>query len=159
MKRPLISICWLALILAACGDKVSPEDQVRQFLSAATAAAEARDVLAIRELIAENYTDAGGRDKRNLVGLTTGYFLRHKNIHLFTQIGDIDFPVAGKAQVQVFIAMVGTPVSNAEALLDLRADLYQFDLSLMRNGDEWLLQKAEWQRANIDELLGTHQQD
>jgi hypothetical protein len=147
---------WLLLVfvlLSACGDKSTPEEQVREYLAVATNAAEARDVLAIRDLIAANYHDAGGRDKRSLVGLTTGYFLRHKNIHLFTQVDSIRFPSANRSRVQLFVAMAGSPVSGAQALLDLRADLYRFDLSLLREDEQWLLQKADWQRAKVDELF------
>lgn len=154
--KPFFVVAWLIIvivILSACGSDKSPEDQVRHFIATGVAAAESRDVLAFRDLVSDNYKDVGNRDRRSLVGLATGYFLRHKNIHLFTQISEISFPSVGQSQVKVFIAMAGSPVSGAEALLDLRADLYQFDLVLLREGDEWLLQKAQWQRASIDDLL------
>jgi hypothetical protein len=141
-------------LLSACGEKESREDKVREFLAAVIQAAEARDVLAVRELIADDYADADGRDKRSLVGLATGYFLRNKNIHLFAQIDAIRFPVAGESQVKVFVAMTGSPVTSAEGLLDLRADLYRFDLTLIPDDDDWLLKKADWKRVAIDEMLG-----
>jgi len=83
-----------------------------------------------------------------------GYFLRHKNIHLFTQIDEVKFSDPGKASLKLYVAMTGSPVKGAQALFDMRADLYQFDLMLAREGDDWLLQKLYWQRANIEDVVG-----
>ena len=149
---PLLILLLLAL--AACGDKHTPEEQVRHFIATGKATAEERDVIALSELISEQYGDASGRDRRALVGITTGYFLRHKNIHLFTQIEEITFPVTDVAKIKLYVAMAGTPVSGAQALIDLRADLYQFDLTLLKEGGEWSLQNASWQPASIEELVG-----
>ena len=150
----ILWVMFLCFMLLACADKESPEDQVRRFVAAGVMAAEARDVLAIRGLISEGYRDDGGRDRRKLAGLATAYFLRHKNIYLFTKINEIHFPVAGQSRVEVFVAMTGLPVTGAEALFDLRADVYRFELILINEDDDWLLKKAAWQRASIDDLLG-----
>lgn len=143
----------LVLMLLACGDKQSPEEQVRQFIATGKAAAEERDVIGLSELISESYGDQSRRDRRAVVGLVTGYFLRHKRIHLFTQIDEIRFLTEQSANVKLYVAMAGTPVSGAQALIDVRADLYQFDLMLINENDEWRLLKANWQRANIEDLL------
>ena len=148
----------ITLALSACSDKNSPEDQVRQYIASAVTAAESREALAIRKLISDKYRDESHRDRRRLVGLAVGYFLRHKNIHLFTQISEIKFPVPSpspkKARVKLYAAMTGSPVSGAQALLDIRADFYQFDLVLIRDGGDWLLQSASWQRASVEDIVG-----
>ena len=149
-----IFVILLSLVLSACGDKKSPEDQIRQFVASAVTAAESREALAIRKLVSEQYMDDGRRDRRALTALAMGYFLRHKNIHLFTQVSEIKFPVPEKASVKIYIAMAGSPVKGAQALIDIRADLYQFDLMLVRDGGDWLLQKLHWQRANIEDVVG-----
>jgi hypothetical protein len=151
-------LLFLAIVfsfaLSACTDKDSSEDQVRQFVAAAVTASESREALTIRNLISEKYKDENRRDRRRLVGLAVGYFLRHKNIHIFTQISEIKFPVPDKAKVKLYAAMTGSRVAGAQALLDIRADLYQFDLTLARDGSDWLLQSASWQRASIDDVMG-----
>ena len=148
----ILSAC-LVLLLSACSDDVSPEDQVRQFLAKAVSAAEARDVLALRGLVSPSYSDASGRDRRAVVALATGYFLRKKNIHLFKKVSDIRFPAEEQAKVALYIAMSGSSLTGNETLLNFKAGLYQFDLELLREGDEWLLQKAAWRRVSADELL------
>ena len=147
-------LVFISVALSACSDKESPEDQVRQFIASAVTAAESREALAIRQLVSDNYMDDGRRDRRALTALAMGYFLRHKNIHLFTQISEIKFPVPEKASVKIYIAMAGSPVKGAQALLDIRADLYQFDLVLTKEGGDWLLQKLHWQRAIIEDIVG-----
>ena len=52
-----IFVIILPLVLSACGDKKSPEDQIRQFVTAAVNAAESREALVIRQLVSEQYMD------------------------------------------------------------------------------------------------------
>jgi hypothetical protein len=146
-------VCFLSLNLVACGKKVTPENEVRQYIAKAETAAEARDVIAISELVSDNYRDNDGRDRRALAGIATAYFLRHKHIHLFIRVKQIDFPTPKQATVQLYAAMTGTPVKGAQALIDIHADLYRFDLLLVKEEDDWLLSKADWQPANIEDLL------
>lgn len=142
------------LLLTACGEELTPEAEVRQFIATAKAAAEKRDVIGLSELVSEHYGDNSRRDRRELIGMTTGYFLRHKNIHLFTQVETIAFPAADQSEVILYVAMAGTPVAGAQALIDLRADLYRFDLTLGKENDEWRLLRGRWQRANVKEVFG-----
>jgi hypothetical protein len=152
--RLLFLAIAISFALSACSDKKSHEDQVRQFVAAAVTASESREALAIHKLISDKYKDESRRDRRRLVGLAVGYFLRHKNINIFTQISEINFPVPGEARVKLYAAMAGSPVRNAQALLDIRADLYQFNLMLTHDSGEWLLQKASWQRASLEDIVG-----
>ena len=149
----LFFLIFFSFALLGCSNNESPEDHVRQYVASAVTAVESRDALAVRKFISEHYMDDGRRDRRALVALTMGYFLRHKNIHLFTQISEIKFPVPDKARVQLYAAMTGSPATGAQPLLDIRADLYQFDLMLRKESGEWLLQKARWQRTSIDDFL------
>jgi H+-transporting ATPase len=50
-------------------------------------------------------------------------------------------------------ALTGVPVSSARALLALNADLFRFDLDLVRDGEECLLAGSRWQRADVRALL------
>ena len=149
----VILIFLITLALSACSEKKSPEDEVRQFVASAVIAAESREALTIRKLVSDGYMDQSGRDQRALTALAMGYFLRHKNIYLFTQVSEIKFPQPEKSSVKLYVAMTGSPVKGAQALLDIRADLYQFDLMLIKESGDWLLQKARWQRASVEEIM------
>ena len=43
--------------------------------------------------------------------------------------------------------MTGQNVSDLDALLNMQADLYLFDMELVLENDEWKLLKADWRPA------------
>ena len=142
------------LAIAACSDKeASPEQQIRQLIANGVRHAEGRDAGSLRKLIADDYQDEKNLDKNGIIRLAVGYFLGHKNIRLFTQIKDIHFKEPNQAHVRVFVAMTGKHIEMADSLLNLHAQLYLFELGLIRDDDEWLLQRARWRRAEISEIL------
>ena len=149
-------LSWAAIcvILHGCsGPNNTPEQQVHRFVSMAEEAAEQRDTSSIKKLIAETYSDGFKRTRRDLARVAAGYFLRNKNIHVFTYVDDIHFPSVDRAEVQVYAAMAGQPIPGAESLLDIRADLYRFDCVLARNNQEWLLTSSSWRPALIDDFF------
>lgn len=141
------------LFIAACGTGDSPEDQVRNYVQTGEEAAEARDLSAIKDMIAETYSDDRRRSKRDLVAITARYFLTNKNIHIFTRIGKLEFPEPDRAQLSLFVAMAGQNISDLDALLNMQADLYRFDLTLSRIEKEWQLVEADWRPAGPDDFF------
>lgn len=142
------------VMLSACGNADnSPEDQVRQFVKIAEEYAEKRDARAIKKLISDVYTDEEKRTKNDLVRVAAGYFLRHKTVHLFTHIGSVTFPGKDSAELQLFVAMAGRPITGADMLLDIRADLYRFDMTLTKEGKEWQLSSAQWRQATKEDFF------
>lgn len=149
----LLSLGFFALFITACSDDVTPESQVRSFIQTATEAAENRDALDLKELIAKDYSDDHGLNKTNLVRMAAGYFLRNRNIHLLTRIHSIDFPIQNQAKVTVYVAMAGHPVSAIDSLTTLRAQLYRFDLQLIHREAKWLIRSAHWQQTSLQEFI------
>lgn len=148
-------ISWLACLLSlvGCSRPSSPEAEIRTWLAQAQAAAEQRDVSALRNLIAEDYVDKAGNDRKAIENLLRLQILRQQSIHLFTRVRTIEFPGPNRATVSVAAAMAGRPVARADDLVGLSADLYRFDLSLERRGGEWRVQGAVWEPARIDDFL------
>jgi hypothetical protein len=149
----LINLLLLLFTLNGCSDKHSPEQQVRDTIDTAIRVAESRDVSDFRNLIDDNFSDAEGHDKNTLTRIAAGYFLRNRNIHLFSQINHIHFPNPQQADVQLYLAMTGQAVTNINSLFNLRADLYQFDIKLIKQDDDWLLNNARWKRVRQDDLI------
>ena len=149
----LICFIIITFCIAACGNGDSPEDQVRRYVQTGEEAAEARDLGAIKDLIAETYNDNRRRSKRDLVAITARYFLANKNIHIFTRIGELVFPEPDRAQVKLYVAMAGQNISDLDALLNMQADLYRFDLTLARIDQEWQLTSADWRPAGPDDFF------
>ena len=149
----IVVIPVVFLLLSACSNGGSPEEQVRRYIKAGEEAAEARDVTIIKKLIAEKYSDDHGRTRRDLVAITARYFFTNKNIHIFSRIGELVFPEENRARLQLFVAMTGQNVSDLDALLNMRADLYRFDMDLALEDKEWKLISAEWRQAGPEDFF------
>ncbi|MES9846559.1 MAG: hypothetical protein ABW162_12975 [Candidatus Sedimenticola sp. PURPLELP] len=137
-----------ALLLTGCGDEQSPEDRIREMLSAAETAAEERSLMDFQDFVAEDYKDEKGRIRSQVMRVAAGYFLRNKSIHILTQVGNIDLLDENRARVELFVGMTGQPAADVEQLFSFRADLHRFDLQLEERDGRWKVVSARWRRAN-----------
>lgn len=137
------------LLLQACSsDGDTPEAQIERFIDNAAQAAEARSVDGLVELLHRDFIDQRGNNGQQLGRLLRAYFFRHKHIHLFTRIDDIEILTDNQASVSLHVAMAGTVISDITALASLRARIYRFELQMVRE-DDWLLRHASWTAANM----------
>ena len=107
----------------------------------------------LRGLIADDYSDAQGHDRKAMENLIRLHVLRHQSVHLFTRIRDIVLTDPDHATVSVAAALAGRPVASTDQLIGLNADLYRFDFTLIRRGrDDWQVLHAAWERAKLDDF-------
>ena len=149
--RRKILLCLMLLLIQACSDDSSPEDQIRRFIDSGLQAAEARSVDDLSKLLHANFVDQQGHNDKQLARLLRAYFFRHKNIHLFSRVDNIEMLSANQASVSLYVAMASTVISDVSALSSLSARIYRFELQLVKQ-DDWLLRHASWQPANIGAL-------
>ena len=136
-------ISWVALVpLTACSDPASPEQQVRDVIAAMETAVEARDVGDLMEHVSPNYRDGQGQDRAEASRYARGYFVANQSVHLLTRIESLEFPSPDEARVKLQVGMAGR--SGEPGAASLSADLYDFDLALIREGDDWKLSYADW---------------
>lgn len=150
---PWALVLSLTLLAAACGPGDSPEEQVRQYVAAAEEAVETRSLNDLKELIAESYQDGEGRTRRDIVAVAARYLYANKNIHVLTRMAELTFPAPEEARLVVYAALTGQNVSDLDALLNMQADLYRFDLELVRQEKTWRLQKADWRPAKGEDFF------
>jgi hypothetical protein len=145
LRRPhrlaLLAMLAAASLPACAAEPDSPEAQVRALLQRAEAAAEEKDVGALKQMVSESYSDDRGQDRQAIAGLLTFYFLRNQSIYLLTRVGKIEFPEPTRARTTVLVAMAGTPIPDIEELARIRADL------------DWRVTRAAWRRARADDFL------
>ncbi len=153
MKQPYFLACLITIVLLqACSDtELSPEDEIHQYIESGVEAAEARSAGDLVDLIHSSYRDPRGHNRTQLGKLVKLYFFRHKNIHLFTKINEIDFLTPNEAQVTLHVAMAGNVITDASMLSSLRARIYRFELLLIKH-ESWLLQQAKWQPAGVGDM-------
>lgn len=146
---------WVAigLALAACSRQSSPEAEIRELIERAATAAEERNARDLRALIADDYADERGLDRKAVENLLRLHVLRQQSIHLFVRVRGIEFPEPERALVSVAAAMAGRPVARADELVGLTADLYRFDLEWVRYGrGDWKVRRAAWEPARLDDF-------
>ncbi len=154
VSRALIAaMVAVLMLLTGCGPDDSPEEQVRKFIKAGEEALESRNIGDVKSLIAEEYADDRGRGRRDLVALTARYLFMHKNIHLLTRTDNLSFPAPDQARLTVFVAMTGRNVSDLDSLLNMQADLYRFELELVKRDGDWQLVQAAWRPARGEDFF------
>ena len=144
----VVPIIAAGLVLAACGGPSGgPEQQLRQWLADAEAAAEEKDRKALLSMISEHYVDARGNDFDEVERMLHFYFLRQQTVNLATAIDEISVSGETAADVLLTIGSVGLD----QSAIGFDADAYKFHFELENHDDEWLLMGARWARLG-DEL-------
>jgi hypothetical protein len=141
MRRILL----IAGLLAGCGDAESPEQQVRKVIDAIEVAAEQRDVSDLMQHVSKNYRDGNGDGPDEASRYVRGYFIANQSIHLLTRVEEIQFLSSDEARANVLVGMVGREAA-ASGSWDLAADLYEFDVALLREDGDWKVTYARWNR-------------
>ncbi|HKU12825.1 MAG TPA: hypothetical protein VJQ52_00440 [Steroidobacteraceae bacterium] len=140
--RRLASLWIASTLLAGCADDASPEQQVRAVIDSLEQAAEERDVGDLLEHVSASYRDAQGQDRAEASRYARGYFLANQSVHLLTRIQSLEFPSPDEARVKVQVGMAGRGGDPGASTLS--ADLYDFDVALVREDGEWKVTYADW---------------
>jgi hypothetical protein len=143
-----VLLTLILLLVQACSDDGSVEDQIRHLIDNAVQAAEDRSVDGLNELMHADFIDQKGNNRKQLSKLLRVYFFRHKNIHLFTRVDSIEMLSDNQTSVSLHVAMAGTVISDVSALSSLSARIYRFELQLIKQ-DDWLLRHASWEPASL----------
>lgn len=132
-----------------------PRVEIEKLIGEVEVAVESADIGAIKETLADDYSDPKGNDKAGLVAMLQFRFLRKRAIHVFSQIDDITVEADGRtARATVMAAGGSTPIAGLEALGQVRADIIRLTISFARPDDEWKVTSASWKRASAGDFLG-----
>ena len=135
----------LAVLATGCGAN-DPEAEIRALIAAAEEAAEARDVGFFSVALADDYRDARGNDRETMLRTLRGYFIANQRIEILSRVDEIVIEGDGSARAVVHAGMVGRRADAA--LIDgIDADLYRFELTLVDDGGEWRVFRADFRRA------------
>lgn len=102
--------------------------------------AEAKDRSGLMEMIAGEYADARGNDRDAIEQLFRIYFLRAHSIKLLTSIEDVRVFGDSAGEIDLKVGMAATH----DGVLGFSGDVYDFELELVRQGDDWLLIAGRW---------------
>lgn len=152
--KPLHSIKIIAAFLmvslitaSGCGDSVTPEEEIRALVREAEIAAEERQVGDFGRLISNQYGDGYGNNKDELLRMLRLQMIRNQVIYLLVRTGEIKVIDETSATAVVRVGMAGGPLETFEDLGRLGAELYRFDLELVKESGKWRIIRAGWGRA------------
>lgn len=130
----------------SCSASQDEEAELRSLVDSAETAAEERQTGYFRALLAESYTDNRGNDHERMIDVFRGYFLMHPSLEIVTRIDTIELLGADAAEISLLAGVVG---QRAGGLLLGGVDgrLYDLDIELVRNGSDWQVIGATWDRA------------
>ena len=150
IKYRVLIITLLAVLSACTGDPENPEEQIREMISAGEEAVETRSIITALDYIANDYQDKRGRQKKDIQRLVAGYILRNKSIHLLTRVQDIALSEdKTQADIILYVGMAGVPVTSVDQLMQVRADLYRFDLTVNLEDGDWRVAAGSWHQARL----------
>ncbi len=158
INKAIYLLIIIIVFLSACDgfSKDTPEEQIMDFLNRAEFRVESRDVSATTALISYDYADLWGRDREAMRRLLTGYFLRHRSIHVLKKIENITVASESSAQVLMYAGLAGTAAEHAESLSfrEWRGDVIRLEADLVRETDgQWRVLRLNWRQMNKDDLL------
>lgn len=148
-RRSIVFVAGLLLLWSAGCDEVDRpprEAEIRALVVEAERLAESRDLEAFRDLISDEYADSRGNNKQSVVLLLNYYFSANRSVHLLTRVAHVSFVDSTHADLLVFVAMAGRPIS-AETLSGMNADLYHIFASVVEREDGWKISAARWARG------------
>lgn len=142
------SVAIAIALLAACGSRSEPEEELRALVDQAELAAEERDAAELRGLVADDYQDPQGRNAADVRAYLHGYLLAHPSLRLMTRIDSIELEGKELARVAVTVGMLGRE-AGADEDWELAGDIYRLDLRLAREDDgDWRVIHAATQDGN-----------
>jgi hypothetical protein len=144
MKAGGLAVAVAAVLASGCAAS-DPEAEIRALLAAAESAAEARDVGFFDDVLADAYRDTRGYDREETLRSLRGYFIANQRIDILSRVDEIVIEAEGAARAVVHAGLLGR---RTDALLDgVDADLYRFELELVKEGADWQVIGADIKRA------------
>ena len=136
---------WLIAVASGCagGD---PEQQLRERIAAAAAAAEERDTGFFRGLIAEGFVDQRGNDRQSILNMVRGQFLIHQRIAVVSRVHQVSLRGEDAAETVLSAGLMGS-AGQRLTIRGVSADLYRIELEWIRENGDWRIIGARWSRA------------
>lgn len=129
-------------LAAGCGPSADdPRAGVEALVERAVAAAEDGDYRALLELVARDYEDGAGRDRRQVGFYLRTLFGRYPGVTVAVRSLDIELDSPRLARAELALIALARR-EGAPLPVGLDADLIRLRLALRRDGD-WLVTRAD----------------
>ena len=152
MFKNFILILFSAVFIAGCNPHMSPEEEIKELIANVENRFEKRQASKLKKYISEDYMDAHGYTKKNLIRFAAGYILRHPNIHVNTRIKNVSFPESDlNAQMELIVAVSNKPFKDTDLRL-IQGDFHHFVVRLEKV-KKWQIRSLKWQKTTFEDYL------
>ena len=149
----LLALMFFNLISCSGEREASKEQVLSHSINQLEASFEARKLSDIVEYISEDYSDERGRNIKDIKRTIQLQLMRHKTLHVFTSIGDVQWKDDQNVTVQIAAAMGGKPMESASILTSVRADMVNFTVDFILEDEVYKVKSAIWRWARPSDFL------
>jgi hypothetical protein len=150
--KNIFSIISFAILVISCSSQLSPEDEIKEYITNVTGHFEERQALKLKGYISADYRDNHHYTRKDLLRFAAGYIFHHPAIHINSKIKELDFSEDNsKARVRIDTVVSAQPLNENDIRLS-RGEVHRFLIDLGKT-DEWQLLSLEWQKASIEDYL------
>ena len=146
--RLALSAVLAALLLAACSEKLSVEQQIIATLQVMEEAAEQGEHFEFMGQVADSFNGQyGSMDRREFHRFMI--FQINQNRRLHAQFFPIYVRETGKNQASAHFKLL---VTGGAGLLPESGQLFEVETQWLLDGSDWLLEKADWEAVQLPDI-------
>ncbi len=146
--RLALSAVLAALLLTACGEKLSVEQQIIATLQAMEEAAEQGEHFEFMAYVADSFGGQyGSMDRREFHRFMI--FQINQNRRLHAQFFPIYVQETDKNQASAHFKLL---VTGGAGLLPESGRLFEVETQWLLDGSDWLLEKADWEAVQLPDI-------
>jgi len=156
MRRFVTILLIFVITITALGcHKETEQDKVKKVITDIQAAGEEKDVKKIINNLSKTYNDPQGYNNETIKGLLLGYFFQYPKISAY--ITNLEISVENTSASAVFQTVLtsGNKTGSASDVIPQSLGMYDFDVSLKKESDNWKVTSAKWEEAGNDEHGGS----
>ena len=146
--RLAFSAALAALLLVACGEKLSVEQQIIATLQVMEEAAEQGEHFEFMGYVANSFSSQyGSMDRREFHRFMI--FQINQNRRLHAQFFPIYVQETGKDLASAHFKLL---VTGGAGLLPESGRLFEVETQWLRDGNDWMLEKADWEAVQLPDI-------
>ncbi len=142
LQKTFIILFLITLISCSSEQQLTKDQLLYQSITELENRFEERKLGRIVEYVSENYSDQSGRKIRDIKRAIQMQLMRHKSLHVFSVIKDIEWTGDELAKVEIAAAMGGAPMEDASILPKVRADMIKFTVEFVLEGEVYKVKSA-----------------
>jgi hypothetical protein len=149
-----MSLVFVIIITVLGCHKQTEQDKVKKVITDIQKAAQEKDVKKIINNLAKTYNDHQGFNYETIRGLLLGYFFQYPKISAY--ITNLEISIENTSAKAVFQTVLtsGNKTGSAADVIPQSLGVWDFDVSLKKESNDWKVTSAKWEQVGNDEHGG-----